>query len=302
MSASIPTADRGDRLHLPRQDRLPRAGTQYAYEVLHDARRRCQVPSGPARRAGQALSASPASATTRSPARFAMEGPALAERGLRGDRGRAARPAIPPSQRRPVVTPITAISQSRHGRPTSPTSPARRHRPWMPTPGQHENEGGQRTAGLPGVPDRFDLPRNRTPAFRRQLVCVHGRPVRFVALNNDDALPPRRRISGLRGDNVPGYRASASIPISAATAAGYNAGGWMQSWQQRARTRTSTGSWSSCIRWRCPLRIFNGADLESGSSGCRCSTSTALTWCWPARAPFRTVVPGPRRTCREALC
>src|SRR5260221_5373086 len=87
-----------------------------------------------------------------------------------------------------------------------------RHRPWMPTPGNHENEAGSGPQGHLAYQTRVDLPGNRTPAFRGNWYAFTVGPVRFVALNNDDVCLQDGGFSGLRRDNVPGYRASGFDP------------------------------------------------------------------------------------------
>ncbi|MGN6678936.1 MAG: purple acid phosphatase family protein, partial [Streptosporangiaceae bacterium] len=61
-----------------------------------------------------------------------------------------------------------------------------RYRPWMPTPGNHENEAGNGAQGYLSYQTRFELPGNGTPAFARNWYAFTAGPVRFIALNNDD--------------------------------------------------------------------------------------------------------------------
>src|SRR5262245_39784651 len=80
------------------------------------------------------------------------------------------------------------------------------YRPWMPTPGNHENEAGNGPQGYLSYQTRFDLPGNGSPAFAGNWYAFTAGPVRFVALNNDDVCLQDGGFSGVRRDNVPGYR------------------------------------------------------------------------------------------------
>src|SRR5260221_2470426 len=95
----------------------------------------------------------------------------------------------------------------------------------MPTPGNHENEAGNGPQGYLAYQTIFGLPGNRTPAFRGNWYAFTVGPVRFVALNNDDVCLQDGGFSGLRRDNVRGYRASGFDPYIS----GYS-GGMQRRW------------------------------------------------------------------------
>ena len=62
-----------------------------------------------------------------------------------------------------------------------------KNRPWMPTLGNHENEPGQRAAGLPVPPDPLRACRRTTPATSRATgTASRSAPVLFVMLDNND--------------------------------------------------------------------------------------------------------------------
>ncbi|HEX9519693.1 MAG TPA: metallophosphoesterase family protein [Streptosporangiaceae bacterium] len=136
-----------------------------------------------------------------------------------------------------------------------------RHRPWMPTPGNHENEAGNGPQGYLAYQTRFDLPRNRTPAFRGNWYAFTVGPVRFVALNNDDACLQDGGFSGLRRDNVPGYRASGFDPYIS----GYS-GGMQRRWldaELAAARQDEDIDWIVVFMHQVAMSSahFNGADL-----------------------------------------
>src|SRR5258708_4452989 len=119
-----------------------------------------------------------------------------------------------------------------------------RHRPWMPTPGNHENEPG-----------------NRTPAFRGNWYAFTVGPVRFVALNNDDVCLQDGGFSGLRRDNVRGYRASGFDPYIS----GYS-GGMQRRWldaELAAARQDEDIDWIVVFMHQVAMSSahFNGADL-----------------------------------------
>ena len=103
-----------------------------------------------------------------------------------------------------------------------------RYRPWMPTPGNHENEAGNGAQGYLSYQTRFELPGNGTPAFARNWYAFTAGPVRFIALNNDDVCLQDGGFSGLRRDNVPGYRSAGFDPYIS----GYS-GGLQRRWLER---------------------------------------------------------------------
>ena len=136
-----------------------------------------------------------------------------------------------------------------------------RHRPWMPTPGNHENEAGNGPQGYLAYQTRFDLPGNRTPAFRGNWYAFTVGPVRFVALNNDDVCLQDGGFSGLRRDNVRGYRASGFDPYIS----GYS-GGMQRRWldaELAAARQDEDIDWIVVFMHQVAMSSahFNGADL-----------------------------------------
>jgi hypothetical protein len=134
-----------------------------------------------------------------------------------------------------------------------------RNRPWMPTPGNHENEAGNGPQGYLSYQTRFDLPANGTPAFRGNWYAFTAGPVRFVALNNDDVCLQDGGFSGLRRDNVPGY-AGADPYIN-----GYS-GGLQRRWLERelaAARQDGDIDWIVVFMHQVAMSSahFNGADL-----------------------------------------
>src|SRR5258708_7898108 len=151
-------------------------GTQYAYEVLHDGS--SPVPgtfrTGPRGRSG--------------PFRFTSFG----DHAIPGPVGDGKGPHSPNAGY--VVTAVERLDPLFHllngdlcyannsDQPVATWTSyfanitrSARHRPWMPTPGNHENEAGN-GPGLPGVPDQIRPAGQPNTGVPRQLVCVHGRP------------------------------------------------------------------------------------------------------------------------------
>jgi Purple acid Phosphatase, N-terminal domain/Calcineurin-like phosphoesterase len=136
-----------------------------------------------------------------------------------------------------------------------------RFRPWMPTPGNHENEAGNGPQGYLAYQTRFDLPGNGSPAFRGNWYAFTAGPVRFVALNNDDVCLQDGGFSGLRRDNVAGYRASDVDPYIS----GYSAGAqrrWLER-ELRAASQDEDIDWIVVFMHQVAMSSahFNGADL-----------------------------------------
>ncbi len=97
-------------------------------------------------------------------------------------------------------------------------------------------------------------------------------------------------------------RAPASTPTSAATARASSGSGSNGRWRRRGTTTTSTGSWCSCTRSRCPPPTSTERTSASARNSCRCSTSTASTWCSPVTS---TISNGPSpcaESCPAARC
>jgi Calcineurin-like phosphoesterase/Purple acid Phosphatase, N-terminal domain len=136
-----------------------------------------------------------------------------------------------------------------------------RYRPWMPTPGNHENEAGNGRQGYLSYQTRFDLPGNGAPAFSGNWYAFTVGPVRIVALNNDDVCLQDGGFSGLRRDNVPGYRANGFDPYIS----GYS-GGLQRRWLERelaAASQDEDIDWIVVFMHQVAMSSahFNGADL-----------------------------------------
>jgi hypothetical protein len=136
-----------------------------------------------------------------------------------------------------------------------------RHRPWMPTPGNHENETGNGPQGYLSYQTRFDLPGNGTPAFSGNWYAFTVGSVRIVALNNDDVCLQDGGFSSLRRDNVPGYRANGFDPYISAYS-----GGLQRRWLERelsAARQDEDIDWIVVFMHQVAMSSahFNGADL-----------------------------------------
>jgi len=136
-----------------------------------------------------------------------------------------------------------------------------RYRPWMPAPGNHENEPGNGPRGYLSYQTRFGLPGNGTPAFRGQWYAFTAGPVRIVALHNDDVCLQDGGFSGLRRDGVPGYLARGVEPYIR----GYS-GGQQRRWLERelaAARRDEDIDWVVVFMHQPAMSSahFNGADL-----------------------------------------
>jgi Calcineurin-like phosphoesterase/Purple acid Phosphatase, N-terminal domain len=136
-----------------------------------------------------------------------------------------------------------------------------RYRPWMPVPGNHENESGNGPQGYLPFQTRFLLPGNGTPAFRGNWYAFTVGSVRFLALNNDDVCLQDGGFSSLRRDNVPGYRAGGVDPYIS----GYS-GGQQRRWLERelaAASQDDDVDWIVVFMHQVAMSSahFNGADL-----------------------------------------
>jgi hypothetical protein len=134
-------------------------------------------------------------------------------------------------------------------------------RPWMPTPGNHENEAGNGPQGYLSYQTRFELPGNGTPAFGGNWYAFTAGTVRFIALNNDDVCLQDGGFSGVRRDTVPGYRAEGFDPYIS----GYS-GGQQHRWLERelaAARRDDDVDWIVVFMHQVAMSSahFNGADL-----------------------------------------
>ena len=136
-----------------------------------------------------------------------------------------------------------------------------RHRPWMPAPGNHENEAGNGPNGYLSYQTRFLLPGNGTPAFRGLWYAFTAGPVRVVALNNDDVCLQDGGFSGLRRDGVQDYLADSVDPYIR----GYS-GGRQRQWLERelmAARSNEDIDWIVVVMHQPAMSSahFNGADL-----------------------------------------
>ena len=136
-----------------------------------------------------------------------------------------------------------------------------RYRPWMPAPGNHENEAGNGPHGYLSYQTRFSLPGNGTPAYRGLWYAFTAGPVRVVALNNDDVCLQDGGFSGLRRDGVPGYLADGVDPYIR----GYS-GGVQLRWLERelvAARDNDEIDWIVVVMHQPAMSSarFNGADL-----------------------------------------
>ena len=136
-----------------------------------------------------------------------------------------------------------------------------RHRPWMPAPGNHENEVGNGSHGYVSFQTRFELPANGCPAFRGMWYAFTAGPVRVLVLSNDDVCYQDAGFSGYRRDHVPGYGAGGFDPY----VRGYS-GGVQRRWLERelaaAREREDVDWIVVCMHQVAMSSAhFNGADL-----------------------------------------
>ncbi|MGO8918475.1 MAG: fibronectin type III domain-containing protein [Stellaceae bacterium] len=141
-----------------------------------------------------------------------------------------------------------------------------RNRPWMPSPGNHENELGNGPIGYQAYQTYFSVPdaAGQTDVTRGLWYAFTAGSVRVVSIANDD-------VAYQDGGNsyVRGYSAGAQKA-------------WLE--KELAATREITiltGSWCACIRSLSRRSTSSMArTLESAKNGCRCSTNTTWTsWC-----------------------
>lgn len=136
-----------------------------------------------------------------------------------------------------------------------------RYRPWMPAPGNHENEPGNGPHGYQAFQTRFELPGNGSAAFRGNWYAFTVGPIRVITLGNDDVCLQDAGFSGIRRDNVPGYGADEIDPY----VRGYS-GGQQQRWLERelAAARADDDiDWIVVCMHQVAMSTahFNGADL-----------------------------------------
>ncbi len=136
-----------------------------------------------------------------------------------------------------------------------------RHRPWMPVPGNHENEVGNGSDGYLAFQTRFELPANGMPRYRGNWYAFTAGPVRVLALNNDDVCLQDGGFSGVRRDSMPDYAKRDFDPYIH----GYS-GGAQRRWLERelAAARDSEDiDWIVVFMHQVAMSSahFNGADL-----------------------------------------
>ena len=156
-------------------------------------------------------------------------------------------------------------------------------RPWMPSPGNHENELGNGPIGYQAYQTYFDLPARRRP-------------------DRDDARPVVRlhRPAGARGRHrqrrclLPGRR---RFTMSAAIRTARRRPGWRPSLACRPRqSRRSTGSWSACTRWRSPRPTSPTAPISASAGvGAALRQVRRRPGGLRPRAPLRALASHPRR-------
>ena len=151
-----------------------------------------------------------------------------------------------------------------------------RNRPWMPSPGNHENELGNGPIGYQAYQTYFCL-----PEAEGQTGTTHGLwyaftvgSVRVISIANDDICYQQGGDSYVRGYSAGAQKAWLEKALAAA-----------------GPTRRSTGSWSACTRWPSRPRTNRTAPISAfARSGCRCSTSMKSIW-WSAGMSITTSAP-----------
>ena len=168
------------------------------------------------------------------------------------------------------------------------------NRPWMPTLGNHENEPGNGPQGYLSYQTRFALPKNDSGEFEGNWYSFQVGSVLFVMLDNNDVCYQ------IDTGTYPEHRRQPDpdrlLRRRAAEVAGEDAARGVD------RLHRSTGSSPSCTSRPCPPPTRTAPTSASGRTGCRCSTSTASTSCWPATttttsAATRCAAPTPAPSC-----
>jgi hypothetical protein len=154
-----------------------------------------------------------------------------------------------------------------------------RNRPWMPSPGNHENELGNGPIGYQAYQTYFAVPEasGQTNVTRGLWYAFTAGSVRVISIANDD-------VTYQDGGNsyVRGYSEGAQKT-------------WLErNWQPRGRTAISTGSSYACTRSRSRPSTSSMAPIwGSARNGCRCSTSmVSISWC----AGMSTITSAPTRS------
>jgi hypothetical protein len=141
-----------------------------------------------------------------------------------------------------------------------------RKRPWMPSPGNHENELGNGPIGYQAYQTYFSVPEaaGQTEVTRGLWYAFTAGSVRVISIANDDIV----------------YQ-EAAIPMFGAIQPALRRPGWKRNWLRRVPISMSTGSSYACIRspFRRPTNS-TARTSEFARNGCLCSISTALiSWC-----------------------
>jgi hypothetical protein len=137
-----------------------------------------------------------------------------------------------------------------------------RNRPWMPCPGNHENEVGNGPQGYLPYQTRFDLPGNGgDPAFAGNWYAFTVGAIRIVSINNDDVCLQDGAFSTYRRDHIPGYAAEGLNPYIR----GYSGGAqkqWLEQILHDAREDAGIDWIVVCMHQVAMSSAhFNGADL-----------------------------------------
>ena len=138
-----------------------------------------------------------------------------------------------------------------------------RNRPWMPSPGNHENELGNGPIGYQAYQTYFSVPEagGQTDVTRGLWYAFTAGSVRVISIANDD-------VTYQDGGNsyVRGYSAGAQKA-------------WLE--QELSATRDNRDiDWVVVCMHQVAISTadkFNGADLGVREDGCRCSTATTST-------------------------
>jgi 3',5'-cyclic AMP phosphodiesterase CpdA len=135
-----------------------------------------------------------------------------------------------------------------------------RHRPWMPAPGNHENEVGNGPHGYLAYQTWFELPDNGSAGFRGNWYAFTVGSVRVISLHNDDVCLQDGGFSTYRRHHLAGYPNGCDPYIH-----GYS-GGRQRAWLEAglAAARQSAGiDWIVVFMHQPAMSSahFNGADL-----------------------------------------
>jgi hypothetical protein len=148
-----------------------------------------------------------------------------------------------------------------------------RKRPWMPSPGNHENELGNGPIGYQAYQTYFSVPEaaGQNDVTRGLWYAFTVGAMRVISIANDDVAYQHGGDSYIRG-----YSEGAQKD-------------WLE--KELAAITVSTGWWCACTRSRSRQSTSSMAPISaSARNGCRCSTNTASTW-WCAGTSIITSAP-----------